>query len=166
MSTPSKGDPRTDPRLTLLSQRVTRVSEMVIVGAAGLLVIAAVVIAAGTLFVLFVRGVWNGLGSIDTIESLQTAVQRLFAGVLLLVLGLEILETLKNYFQDSRIRIEVILIVALIAVSRHVMLIDLEHTPGTVLLGAAALVLALAASYWLVRARPGARAGDPRSGRR
>jgi uncharacterized membrane protein (DUF373 family) len=47
--------------------------------------------------------------------------------------------------------VQIILVVAMIAVTRHVMLVDLEHTEWTTLVGAAALILALAISYVLVR---------------
>ena len=50
--------------------------------------------------------------------------------------------------------------VALIAVARHVMLLELDQTSGAVLLGSAALILALAASYWLVRGRRQTRLGE------
>jgi uncharacterized membrane protein (DUF373 family) len=131
------------------------VSEIIIVTASGLLVIVAVLIAAATLYVLFVRGLFRGMGQVASIDDLQNAVQRVFAGVLLLILGLELLDTLKNYFTNFQIRIEVILLVTLIAISRHVMLLDVEHTPGSVLIGAAVLILALAVSLRLMRAKRG-----------
>jgi len=135
------------------TERVAHVSETIIVAASGLLVIVAVLIAAVTLYALFVRGVFRGMGSVASIDDLQNAVQNVFAGVLLLILGLELLETLRNYFTNFQIRIEVILLVTLIAISRHVMLLDIEHTKGSVLIGSAALILALAVSLRLMRAR-------------
>jgi len=73
--------------------------------------------------------------------------------VLLLMLGLELLETLKTYFKHYHIRTEVILVVAMIAVGRHIIQFDFEHTSGSVLAGMAGLILALAMSYYLVGAR-------------
>ena len=147
-------------RLGALAARAVRFSERIIVLAAGLLVLAAIGIAAITLYELFIQGVRTNLRSIESIDALQEGVQSVFAGVLLLMLGLELLETLKNYFIDSQIRTEVILIVALIAVARHVMVIDIAHASGGVLLGSAVLTLALAASYRLVRTRR-AKAAEP-----
>jgi uncharacterized membrane protein (DUF373 family) len=144
-----------------LGERIARNGEIIVVAVSGLLVLAAVMFASGTLVVLFADGVRANIGSVDTIAELQNGVQRVFAGVLLLMLGLELLETLKAYFTESQIRIEVILIVALIAVARHVMLLDIEHANADVLLGSAALTLALAASYWLVKWR---RAGPAAEG--
>jgi uncharacterized membrane protein (DUF373 family) len=45
----------------------------------------------------------------------------------------------------------VILIVAMIGVGRHILNIDLERTGGLTLVGAAALILALAVSYFLIK---------------
>jgi uncharacterized membrane protein (DUF373 family) len=139
--------------LAALGLRAVRYGEIVVVGAAGVLVMVAIGIAAITLFELVGVGIYTHLNSIDSIGELQSAVQSVFAGVLLLMLGLELLETLKSYFTDSHVRIEVILVVALIAVSRHVMLIDVQHASGVELIGSSALTLSLAVSYWLVRSR-------------
>ena len=148
-------------RLAGAGLRIVRFGEIFVVAAAGLLVLTAIFLAAVTLFELVFVGVQRNLGSIESIGALQEGVQSVFAGVLLLMLGLELLETLKSYFVDSEIRIEVILVVALIAVSRHVMVIDVEHSSGIVLIGSAALTVALAASYWLVRSRRAKRVGAP-----
>jgi uncharacterized membrane protein (DUF373 family) len=140
-------------RLTEAGEKLVRISEFFVVSAAGLLVIAAVVIATGVLYTLFINGVRQNLGSIESIDHIQQAIQKVFAGVLLLMLGLELLETLKTYFQNYHIRTEVILVVAMIAAGRHIIQFDFEHTSGSVLAGMAGLMLALAISYHLVRAR-------------
>ena len=139
--------------MTPLGEKLVRLSELLVVAAAGLLVIAAVIIATGVLYALFISGLRANLSSIGSIEAVQKAIQRVFAGVLLLMLGLELLETLKTYFQNYHIRTEVILVVAMIAVGRHIIQFDFEHTGGSVLAGMALLMLALAVSYYLVRAR-------------
>jgi uncharacterized membrane protein (DUF373 family) len=77
--------------------------------------------------------------------------QQSFAGVLTVVLGLELLETLNTYFTEHHVRLEVILVVAIIAIGRHVIQIDFEHTAGTVLLGIAGVILALTLGYFLVK---------------
>ncbi len=51
-------------------------------------------------------------------------------GFLVVVMGLEVLETLKIYLRDHYVRLEVILIVAVIAVCRQVIEIDFEHAGG------------------------------------
>jgi uncharacterized membrane protein (DUF373 family) len=78
-------------------------------------------------------------------------VQRGFAAVLLLMLGLELLDSLRTYFTEHRVRLEMILIVAMIALCRHVILLDVEHLDAMQLLGISALALALTTGYFLVK---------------
>lgn len=153
MSAAPEHDRRLGRRLLPLTERAVRVTEVIVIVAATALVIASVILATVTMYGLFIQGVSTDLGSIQSIDALQAAVQRVFGGVLLLMLGLELLETLKSYFTDFRFKIEIILIVSMIAIGRHIMLLDIEHTSGAVLLGSAGLMLALAASYVLVRER-------------
>lgn len=164
MSTAPERTPHPSRRLTAFGEKLVRGSEYFVVAAAGLLVIAAVVIATVVLYALFINGLHLNLASISSIDAVQAAVQRVFAGVLLLMLGLELLETLKTYFRDYHIRAEVILVVAIIAVGRHIIQTDFEHTSGTVLFGEAGMMLALAISYFLVRVRgPQALHTNPRN---
>jgi uncharacterized membrane protein (DUF373 family) len=71
-----------------------------------------------------------------------------------------LLKGLTSSFVGVRVQVEIIVVVALIAVSRHIMLVDLERVRGPELLGIAALVLALAVSYALVRQRRPSDAAD------
>ena len=132
-------------------ERFAKKFELVAVIAVGLLLVLAIILAIAILYVLFINGVRVQLTTIDTVEGVQQAVQRVFAGVLLVLLGLELIEMLRFYFVQHRIRIEMVLIVAMIAVGRHIVQIDLERTAAPSLLGVAALMFALAASYFLVK---------------
>lgn len=149
---------KTDMKPSSRVHRVLTIFERLTVVAAGILVVLAVAVATVLLYVLFANGVLTNALTIGSVDEVQRAIQRVFAGVLLLLLGLELLETLKTYFTDYRFRTEVILVVAMIAVGRHVIQIDFEHVSGVTLLGIAALTLSLAASFVLVRMTP------PRSG--
>ncbi len=133
--------------------KLVRGFEIFTVGAAGLLLMMAVAVAIAVVYSLFINGVQTNIRSISSIAETQLAIQRVFSGVLLLLLGLEMLETLKTYFTDHLIRTEVILVVAMIAVGRHIVQIDFEHIPPGTLAGIASLMLALSLSYFLVRKR-------------
>jgi hypothetical protein len=62
--------------------------EILIVCAAGLLLMMAVAVAAVLIYGLFVSGLQTNLGSIDSVAEMQSAIQRVFAGVLLLLWAL------------------------------------------------------------------------------
>jgi uncharacterized membrane protein (DUF373 family) len=141
-------------KMEFLDRTLISKVEMITVAALKLLLIALVAIATITVWILFVYGARTHFSRIDSLETLQPIMQRAFAGVLTVVLGLELLETLRAYFHDHHVKLEVILIVAIIAVGRHVIQVDFEHTTGSTLLGLAGVILALTLGYFLVsRAR-------------
>jgi uncharacterized membrane protein (DUF373 family) len=115
------------------------------------LLIMSVAIAIVMLYVLFFSGIRAHLMAIDSVSAVQTALQHVFAGVLLVLLGLELIETLNAYSADHHVRIEVVLIVAMIALGRHIVQMDFEHLSGPVLFGVAALMIALAVSYYAIK---------------
>jgi len=51
----------------------------------------------------------------------------------------------------DHVKLEVILVVAIIAVGRHLIQIDFEHTPGTVLLGISGVMLVLTLGYFIIK---------------
>jgi uncharacterized membrane protein (DUF373 family) len=126
-------------------------------------VMALGIAAAITILVLLVvREIGRSWHQIDSIAELQEAVQSLFAGVLLVVLGLELLDTLRNYFIEHRLRVEFLISVALIAVARHIIQLDYEHASPWLVMAIALLIFSLAASY--VGVRGFTRAGAAGSG--
>jgi uncharacterized membrane protein (DUF373 family) len=133
------------------SERLFRWFEIVIVAALQVLLIMLIAMATITLYGLFLEGVRNNIGEIGSAEDLHGVLQRGIGGVLIVLLGLELMETLKTYFSEHHIRVEVILVVAIIAVGRHIIKLDLEHVSASLLFGLSALMIALAAGYFLVR---------------
>jgi uncharacterized membrane protein (DUF373 family) len=107
--------------------------------------------ALAVLVLLVLRELGRSWTKIDSIAELQQAVQALFAGVLLVVLGLELMDTLRNYFIEHRLRVEFLISVALIAVARHVIQLDYEHESPWLVIAIAVLIFALAVSYVAVR---------------
>ncbi len=71
----------------------------------------------------------------------------IFGKVLLVVLGIELLETLRSFANEGRVRAEIVLTVAVIALARKIILIEPEHASAVVLFGDAALLAALAVAY-------------------
>lgn len=67
------------------------------------------------------------------------------------IIAYPIYETVKVYFREHSVRVEVILLVSLIAMGRQVLEIDLHHIDLLILFGFSSLLLALAVSYFLVK---------------
>jgi len=129
---------------------VERIEEIIVAVLALLLVLMVIAIVGLTSY-LFVTNIVRTLTSVDSVSDIQEAALRGFSGVLLTLLGLELLDTVKVYFRDHQVRVEVILLVSLIAMGRHVLELDLHHTEPSLLIGIASLIVVLAASYYLVR---------------
>jgi uncharacterized membrane protein (DUF373 family) len=70
---------------------------------------------------------------------------------LLVLIGIELLHSMKVYTARRVIHLEAVLIVALIAVARKVIVMESKEVPEGTLLGIAAIALALALSYYIVR---------------
>ncbi|MGE5116507.1 MAG: phosphate-starvation-inducible PsiE family protein [Betaproteobacteria bacterium] len=75
----------------------------------------------------------------------------LFGQFLLVLIGLELLHSMKVYAVSRVIHLEAVLIVALIAVARKVIVLEPKELPEGTLLGIAAITIALALSHYLVR---------------
>lgn len=141
-------------------ERLMRLFERGILHVAQILLMLVILIAVLELWYLFALAIRERLQEIETIPMLMLAVQRAFSGVLLIVLGLELLETLRVYFTHHRVRLELVIVVALIAVSRHVINLDFEHLDGSSLAGIAALIVALTGGYYLVRKASAGETGE------
>jgi uncharacterized membrane protein (DUF373 family) len=107
---------------------------------------------------------WLLVRDITTVGTLLVDVEEmleLFGFFLLVLVGLELLTTLKSYLYDRVIHVEVVLEVSLIAVAQKVIILD-TRTGGLTLFGLAGLVIALAVAFWVVRiARRGMRPSTP-----
>lgn len=75
----------------------------------------------------------------------------IFAFVLLILIGIELLETIKAYLTEHVVHVEIVLEVALIAIARKVIILDTEKYPPLTLLAIAALILTLALGFYLER---------------
>lgn len=75
----------------------------------------------------------------------------LFGQFLLVLIGIELLHSMKVYSARREIHPEAVLIVALIAVARKIIVLDPKELPAGTLLGIAAIMLGLTVGYYLVR---------------
>lgn len=80
----------------------------------------------------------------------------LFGFFLLVLIGVELLDTIRVYIEKNEIHVEVIVLLAVIAVARKVIVLDPITTDYSLLVGLGVLFFALAAGYYLIK-----RAGNP-----
>ncbi len=75
----------------------------------------------------------------------------IFGYFLLVLIGVELIETLKAYVKKDTIHVRVVLEVALIAMARKVIIEEPNTVPGLTLFGIAALILALGIAFYFER---------------
>src|ERR1700704_2705208 len=116
------------------------------------LVIALIVVVA--LFRL-TYGVMTGLliGALDPLD--HGIFQSVFGEILTLLIALEFNHTLQYVVkrEQSIIQTKIVLLIALLAIARKFIILDLSSVDAAQLLGLAAITLALGITYWLLRER-------------
>jgi uncharacterized membrane protein (DUF373 family) len=75
----------------------------------------------------------------------------IFGLFLLVLLGIELISTLKAYLAQNEVHVEVVFAVALIAVGRKVIILDVEKISSLSLLGIASIIISLSIGYFLVK---------------
>jgi uncharacterized membrane protein (DUF373 family) len=75
----------------------------------------------------------------------------LFGFFLLVIIGIELLETLKTYLQENTIHFEIVILVALIAIARKVILLEPDNSNGPLMVGIGVIIIALGATYLLIK---------------
>ena len=80
-----------------------------------------------------------------------TELLEVFGFFLLILIGIELLETIRAYLVEHVVHVEIVLEVALIAVARKVIILDVKEYSATTILAVAALILALSVAFFLER---------------
>lgn len=70
---------------------------------------------------------------------------------LLVLITVELLDTMKAYITENVIHVEVVVLLAIIAIARKVILLDPTSTDSGELIGIGIIVVGLAAAYYLIR---------------
>lgn len=75
----------------------------------------------------------------------------IFGHFLLVLIGIELLETFKIYIEENVINVQVVLLVAIIAIARKVIILDVKALPSMTLVGIGVIVISLSIGYYLVK---------------
>ena len=76
----------------------------------------------------------------------------MFGLFMLVVIGIELLETImKTYITQGQPHYEVVLSVAIIAIARKVIILDLKEVDSLSLIGIASIIIALTVGYFLMK---------------
>ena len=75
----------------------------------------------------------------------------LFGTFLVVLIALELLHSMKLYITERRLDVEMVMMVALIAIARKVIVFDFQKTDPPLMYAIAAVILSLSAGLWLLR---------------
>jgi uncharacterized membrane protein (DUF373 family) len=76
---------------------------------------------------------------------------KLFGFILMIILGLEILDSIKAYITEDQIHVEVVFTIALISIAKTIITTDLKTLPPLTLVGLASVIISLALGYFFIK---------------
>lgn len=75
----------------------------------------------------------------------------IFGFFLIVLIGVELLETIRSYLVDHVIHAEVVVEVAMIAIARKVIILEVKEYPSLSLVGIGSIIVALTAAYFVLK---------------
>lgn len=117
---------------------------------ARVLSLAMVIVIVVTVFDLGIVLV-RSLAHLDTTVFFKTTLTEVLGLFLSALIALEILANITAYIRKHVVQVELVIATALTAVSRKLIILDLEKVSGVSLIGLAFALFALAISYLIVR---------------
>ncbi|MBL4827941.1 MAG: phosphate-starvation-inducible PsiE family protein [Spongiibacteraceae bacterium] len=88
------------------------------------------------------------------ITRLQDGLYHVFGGFLLILLGIELISTVRTFSKENHIKMESIVGIAIIATARHLITLDYHHTDPLIIFAAGFVVISLIVGYFLLRLKP------------
>jgi uncharacterized membrane protein (DUF373 family) len=119
-----------------------------------IIISALILLMAATVFFSAVDLAWLLIKELIAPPCFRMDVNRLldtFGLFLLVLIGLELLDTFEAYLEEHVIHVEVVFMVAMIAIARKVIILDVKELPSATLLGIAAIVITLSGGYYLFK---------------
>lgn len=74
----------------------------------------------------------------------------IFGMFLIVLIGIELLETVKMYLTQQMVHVEVVFMVAMIAIARKVIVLDVKELSSLTLIGIGVIIVSLALGYYLL----------------
>ena len=128
-------------------ENIKKFEKMVVLA---LIVMMAVVLFLGTLdlaWIIIKDVITPPVFLLDIDELLE-----IFGLFMLILIGFELIETMvKTYLSQSTDHAQIVMAVAIIAIARKVIILDVKDLSGEALLGIAAIILALSIGYYLIK---------------
>ena len=116
-----------------------------------LIVISLLIMMVAVVFLATVDLGWLIIKDIITPPVILLDINELldvFGMFLLVLIGVELLETVKMYLAKKTVHVEVVFTVAMIAIARKVVILDIREVSSLTLIGIGAIIVALSLGYY------------------
>ena len=118
------------------------------------MILTLIIMMTIVLFLSIIELGWILVKDIITEPVLLLEIKELleiFGLFLLVLIGIELLDSIKTYITENVIHVEVVLIVAMIAIARKVIILDIDKYSSMTFIGIASLILSLSVAYYLIK---------------
>jgi uncharacterized membrane protein (DUF373 family) len=119
-----------------------------------MIVTALIVMMGATILLATIELAWLIIKDVITPPIILLEINELldiFGLFLLVLLGIELVSTLKTYLTENEVHVEVVFAVALIAIGRKVIILDVKEISSLSLIGIASIIVSLSVGYFLVK---------------
>ena len=120
-----------------------------------IIILVLVVLMAVVLLLSTIELAWVIIKDIITPPIILLEIDELleiFGLFMLVLIGIELLDTIaKTYMNESADHAQIVMSVAIIAIARKVIILDVKDLSGFALVGIAAIILALSIGYYLIK---------------
>ncbi|MBD2437070.1 phosphate-starvation-inducible PsiE family protein [Nostoc sp. FACHB-110] len=120
--------------------------EVIVSKVLSVLMVFVILAAIGDLGVFLIRELFD-----TPYGKFNTTLFKIFGLFLNILIALEILENITAYLRRHVFQVELVIVTSLIAVSRKIIILDLEKVTGIDIIGLGIAVLALSISYLIIR---------------
>lgn len=121
--------------------------EQIIIGAMIVLMVIVITVSTIDLGIIIIKEILSPPVFLLQVDELLNV----FGFFLLVLIGVELLGTIQSYLMEHVIHVEVVVEVALIAIARKVIILEVKDVPSISLIGIAAIILALTGAYFAIK---------------
>jgi len=121
--------------------------ERIIYGALIVMLMVVLVFAVGELAWLLI----TNLNNTPLLILENHELTNVLGAFLLVLIAVELLDTILEYFRENAIHVEIVVLLSIIAIARKVILLDPSTTNGVELIGIGIIIIGLAAAYFLIK---------------
>lgn len=129
-----------------MMERLTRFQNAILIALTWMMALVVLLATMELLYIIVSEIVTPPLVLLEIDQLLE-----IFGYFLLVLIGIELLETFKIYLEENVINVQVVLLVAIIAIARKVIILDVKILPSMTLIGIGVIILSLSAGYYLVK---------------